>query len=155
MIFEISSNNTKCVIVSLYRSPSQSTEEFDDFLSKFESILKLLCRHHLTLILGDFNARSSSWWSNDINSFEGMRIEALTDFYGFNQLISEPTHILPQSSSCIDLIFTNQLNMIFKSEVHPTLFPTCHHQIISVEISLKVNFHFTIENYGFTRKLIM
>ena len=69
-----------------------------------------------------------------------MRIEALTDFYGFNQLISEPTHILPQSSSCIDLIFTNQLNMIFKSEVHPTLFPTCHHQIISVEISLKVNY---------------
>ena len=32
--------------------------------------------------------------------------------YGFRQLISEPAHILKNSSSCIDLIFTDQPRLI-------------------------------------------
>ena len=32
-----------------------------------------------------------------------------------HQIINEPTHILPNSSSCIDLIFTSQPNMVIKS----------------------------------------
>ena len=31
-----------------------------------------------------------------------------TSSYGLKQLIAEPTHILPTSSSCIDPLFTNQ-----------------------------------------------
>ena len=46
------------------------------------------------------------------------------------QVISEPTHTSENSSSCIDLTFSNQLNLIMDSGVHPTLHSKCHHQII-------------------------
>ena len=50
-------------------------------------------------ILGDFNARSKSWWQNDINTSEGNKIDALTSYHGLHQLIPQPTHILANSSS--------------------------------------------------------
>ena len=59
--------------------------------------------------MDDFNARSKSWWADDITSPEGTDIDSLTTMYGLHQLISDPTHLLPNSLSCIDLIFTDQL----------------------------------------------
>ena len=42
--------------------------------------------------------------------------------------------------SCIDLLFTNQPNLIIESGVHPTLHKKCHHQIIHARLSLKIDF---------------
>ena len=55
-----------------------------------------------------------------------------------SQVINEPTHILDNSKSCIDLIFTSQPNMIMDSGVHPSLHSSCHHQIIYAKFNLKV-----------------
>ena len=55
-------------------------------------------------------------------------------------IISDPTHILPNSSSCIDLIFTNQPNLVTVSGVHPSLHPKCHHQIVFAKLNLKVDY---------------
>lgn len=44
---------------------------------------------------------------HDINTNEGVQTESLTSGYGLCQLIPEPTYISPNSSSCIDLIFTD------------------------------------------------
>ena len=57
------------------------------------------------LVIGDFNVRSSSWWKNDLTTIEGNQVNSITSSYDLNQLICEPTHILPSSSSCIDQIF--------------------------------------------------
>ena len=59
----------------------------------------------------------------------GLQIELLTKSYRLQQLISDPTHLLPNSSSCIDLIFTDQPNLIVDSDVHPSLHLKWHHQI--------------------------
>ena len=57
------------IISSLYRSPSQNSEEFGSFLTDFEHLLSdINARKPVSVILGDFNARSTSWWSNDIDS---------------------------------------------------------------------------------------
>ena len=74
-------------------------------------------------LLGDFNARSSDWWPDDITSPEGTHINSLISMYGFDQIISDPTHVLPASSSCIDLIFTYQPNLVVDSGVHPSFTP--------------------------------
>ena len=55
-----------------------------------------------------------------------------------SQVINEPTHILDNSKSCIDLIFTSQPNMTMDPGVHPSLHSNCQHQIISAEFDLKV-----------------
>ena len=112
--------------MSLYRSPSQSSEEFSEFISNLEKTINSIQCQATTLILGDFNAKLKRWCSDDIDTNEGLEIESLTNLYGFSQMLSEPTHVLSSSSSCIDLIFTNQPNMITDSGVHPSLHPNCH-----------------------------
>ena len=56
------------------------------------------------------------------------------------KIISDSTHILPNSSSCIDLIFTNQPNLVTESGVHPSLHPKCRHQIVFAKLNLKVQY---------------
>ena len=53
------------------------------------------------------------------------------------QVISDPTHILESSSTCIDLIFTLQLNLVMNSGVHSSLHPNLH-QIIHLKFSFKI-----------------
>ena len=62
--------------------------------------------------MGDFNARLSNWRKYDVSKNEGIQIDFITSAHGLEQLINEPTHILSNSSSCTDLIFTNQLNLV-------------------------------------------
>ena len=79
----------------------------------FKSNLKLnldalLCGNpFVTVMIGDFNAKSKDWCSSDITSIEGSELDFLTSQFGFSQIIKEPTHILDKSRSCIDLIFTS------------------------------------------------
>ena len=142
LLCEVSLNNKKSYIAVLYRSPSQNSLEFDNFILSFE---KLLCeinsfKPDFSIILGDFNARSNSWWIGDIETSEGSRINALTTSYGFQQLISEPTHTLNNSSSCIDFVFTDQPNLVINSGTHPSLHPNCHHEITHCKIDLKITY---------------
>ena len=65
----------------------------------------------LTVVIGDFNAKSKNWCSQDSTNFEGVTIENLTSPFGVSQIIHEATDILETSSSCIDLIFTTQPNL--------------------------------------------
>ena len=96
-----------------------------------------MLKSSFTVILGNFNARSQSWWSDDITSFEGSHIDSLTTTYGFHQLISDPTHLLPNSSSCIDLIY-DQPNLAVDSGVHLSLHGNCLYQIIFSKFNLMI-----------------
>ena len=125
------------IIVS-YCSPSQTTSQFDDFLSNFEKLFDVqILQPAFTVILGDFNARSKSWCSGDSTTIEGTRLDSLVSTHGFHQLISEPTHILQNLLSCIDFIFTDQPSLVVDSGVHPTLHENCHHQITYCKLHLK------------------
>ena len=105
-------NNKKVIVSVIYRSPSQNNSEFDLFLSNFKKLFSNINERKpfLSVITGDFNERSSSWWSNDIDTTEGSKLFSITSSNGFPQLINESTHIQTSSSSCIDLIFTNEPN---------------------------------------------
>ena len=113
----------------------QSTSEFESFLSGLEDLLSnsLCSKSQFTVVLGDLNARSPAWWSEDITTLHGTQIDSLTTMHGFKQIISDPTNILSQSPSCIDLqdyscIFTDQPNYVIDDDTHPSLHPNCHHQ---------------------------
>ena len=140
LVVEILYNNRKCYLVTLYRS--QSLIEFDDFMTNFENLFDSIhsLNPYFIIILGDFNAKLKKWKTDDIDTNEGKRINDVTSSYALSQIISGPTHILPHSSSCIDLIFTNHPNLITNSGIHPSLHPNCHHQIIFAEIDFKIFF---------------
>ena len=92
------------------------------------------------MILGDFNARSYSWWQEDILPVEGNHIDRLTSTFGLHQVISGPTHILSQSLFCIDLIFTDQPHSVTDCGIHASLHPNCHHQITYCKLNLEINY---------------
>ena len=62
----------------------------------------------LTVVIGDFNARSSKWWTDDKTTQEGHKIENLLSQFSLLQVINKPTHISQNFNSCIDLLFTSQ-----------------------------------------------
>ena len=67
-------------------------------------------------------------------------MDAVTSQFGLQQLIKEPTHILGNSSSCIDLIFTSLPSLVMESGVHPSLHSNCHHQITYAKFNLKIHY---------------
>ena len=141
-ILEISINNKNGYVVSLYRSPSQTPDEFDSFINNFEKlIIDIYSRKaDFVLIIGGFNAKSCIWSINDTATPEGSHLDSITSLCGMKQLISEPTHILLQSSSSIDLTFTNQPNIAVDSGVESSLHAKCHHQIIYSKLNLTIEY---------------
>ena len=142
LVLEINIQNKKGFVISLYRSLSQSNDEFDQFLLNFEKLIsdKMSQNLHFILVTGDFNVRSSSWWKNDLTTNDGSQIDAIALSNGLSQLIREPTLILPNSFPYIDLIFINQNNFIMDSGVHAPLDPNCHHQIVYTKLNLKFEY---------------
>ena len=132
LLCEVAVTNKKGYIAALCRSPSQTNTVFNNFLSNFEKLLYKLSalNPNISIILGDFNARSKSWWKSNINTIDGTKIDSVITSNGLQQLITQPTHLLANSSSCIDLIFTDQRSLIVDSGIHPSLHPNCHHQSV-------------------------
>ena len=77
---------------------------------------------------------------DDKTTVEGALLESLTSLDGFHQLISEPTHLPPTSTSSTDLIFTDQSNSVVNSGTHSSLNPKCHHQITYCKLNLKIEY---------------
>ena len=138
--FELRIGRKCCRFSCLYRSPSQTQDEFETFLKNFELSLDKIHENNpfMTIVQGDFNAKSNNWGKSDITSLEGSKIDTIANSYGLNQLIQEPTHILNSSSSCIDLIFTSQPNLVMETGIHSSLHSNCHHQIVFAKFNLSI-----------------
>ena len=131
--FELNICGKICIIFfSLYRSPSQTQDEFEKFIDNLELNLETLCQNNpfSSVPIGDLNGQSKNWYSHDKASHKGNEIENVTPRFGLQQIIKEPTHISITSSSCIDIIFTSQPNLINNSGLHSSLHSNCHHQIV-------------------------
>ena len=141
LLLEMTCNNKKMIVPVIYCSPSQNNCEFDSFLRSVERLLSDIkkSKSFLSVITGDFNARSSYWWSEDINTPEGFKLLSLTSANAFLQLINEPTLLQTSISSCIDLIFTDQPNLSVNSGVHASLHPNCHRQIVHYSLNLSIS----------------
>ena len=76
LVTEIRSQGEKCFLNCIYGSPSQSHDEFDDFCTKFDLLVNNI-NHEFPLcsiVTGDFSARYSRWWQNDITNSAGQEI---------------------------------------------------------------------------------
>ena len=138
--FEVSIGSKNCRFIHLYRTLSQSQDEFHDFLTNLERNLddSFNSNPFRTTVIDDFNAKSSKWSEGDRSNIEGSKIDFLTSQFGLPQIIKEPTQILENSSYCIDLIFSTQPNMVLESGVHHLLHQNCHHQMIFAKSNFKM-----------------
>ena len=65
--------NKLCNFISLYWSPSQATDIFDQFVDNLELTLDEVPNHNpfLIVVFGDFNVKSENWYKYDKMSYEG------------------------------------------------------------------------------------
>ena len=129
----------------MYPTPSQTSNDFNSFTTNLEKLLVKISSSkssnpHFLFMIAGFNAKLSNWSSNDTATTKGGQLDYSTTLYGIKQVISEPTHILEKSSSCIDFILSNKSNLIIESGVHPTLHLKCPYQIIYSKRNLKIEY---------------
>ena len=106
------------------------------------------------IILVDFNARFKCWWSFDKQSKEAHSLFLISSTSVYTQLINSATHIIGNSSSLIDLIFTQQPNLVTFSAIHASPRNNGYHQITLAHINLLIEYsrpsHCLIWNYSNT-----
>ena len=101
---------TKGILVcSIYRPPNDN-----GFLSKLELCLSKISPGTEFHVLGDLNIDFLQ-----VHSPLLVKFKEILDFFGCDQLITEPTRITSTSSSLIDHIFTNVGELISESGVIP------------------------------------
>lgn len=118
------------IVVTWYRPPNSTV----DIFSPFETLMGKLDSENIEFyLMGDFNCNLAAT-SGDNN----MRLlTSITDVYGLQQLITEPTRITETTSTLIDLIYTNCPDKIVCSGV-------CHvsisdHSLIYAYRKLSIN----------------
>ena len=69
----------KGYVISLYQSPSQSKNEFDNFLLNFEQLISdwISQNPHFRLETGDFNVLLSSCWKDDLKKDDLLLLSAM------------------------------------------------------------------------------
>ena len=143
IVLELNFGRKKIFFTVLYRSPSikHSSPEFEEFIQKFKNLhSRIKLENPYTMFFtGDFNAHSQFWWPGGDTNIEGREIEELFFSLNLTQVISEPTNFEPDKlPSCIDLIVTDQPNLILDSGTRASLDCYCHHQIIFGKINFKI-----------------
>ena len=78
--FAIKSTDKICNFISLYRSPSQSKDEFESFADNLELNLDSIAYRNpcLIVLLGDFHAQTKGWYPLGKTTYEGTRIDGVT-----------------------------------------------------------------------------
>ena len=106
--------------------PSQSQDDFESFVDNFELNIDTATANNtfLAAVSGDFNAKSNIWCKGNKTTYEGSTIDGITYTFGLQQIINEPTHIIEDSSSCIDFIFTSQPNLVMGCSLHYIQLPS-------------------------------
>ena len=113
-------------------------------LIRFYSILSNFCqillqKNCFIIVKGDFNARATVWWRNNITTTEGTNIDSTASSYGLSQIICNAIHILSTSSSFIDLTFSNQANLVIENGIDLSLCLSLSHSLsffLSLSLSL-------------------
>ena len=128
----------------LYRNPKAKagSDEFTLFLDNFKNLHEKIKNQkpYAMFFTGDFNAHSQTWYAEGDTTPEGVDFDNLLTDLSLTQMISEPTHFMRESCAptCIDLIITDQPNLVLSSGVRDSLDVAVKHKIVFCKINFKI-----------------
>lgn len=131
-----------CNFISFYHSPSQKADSFGSCLEDLKLNLHTMNGNNpfIMVMIGDFNARSSSLCLNDKSNSEWTKIDCLVTQYDIKQVINQPTDLLQNSSSWTDLVYISQSNLVMDAGVHSSLHESFHDQIVYPKFNTKIHY---------------
>ena len=138
LILQLTIERKKIFLSVNYRKHHKNSEELSDFVENFKNSIQRIknetpfCQIHV----GDLNCHQKKWWVDDINDTPGDLLNEVITSENLFQMVNEPTHIVGAHRSCIDLVITDQPNLVNDCGILPSLHTRCHHQINNVEINL-------------------
>ena len=134
---QIEISRKKVIFILAYRKFGQTSQDFNIFHDKIDLMLKNAKSEnpHCVILAGDLNAHLREWYG-DKDDHYGLTFQRIFNKHGISQLIHEPTFITNKSKTCIDILCTDQPNLVLKNEVHPSLHTNCHHQVIYTKMNI-------------------
>ena len=142
------SQKENIVIATVYRQPDDSTHGRSSANTEFKSAIKELTIAINSIegtpdiiIGGDFNLPHTDW-ENYLPKHQCPRQEKemletiikMCNEFHLSQVIKEPTHY---QGNILDLIFTNNTNLIHHIIVTPSLRSTSHHSMVTIQTQYK------------------
>ncbi len=112
---KITSGHNSFILGSFYVTESTATQA-NDFIEYLDSVLDLINQLQLSnlplFLIGDFNAKSSTWFNLQMNNALGIRLQGFVERNHMKQLINEPTRVVGNAISLLDLVITNCENLV-------------------------------------------
>ena len=144
IVSEIILDRKRFFFTVLYRNPHSKaqTAEFNSFLENFENLYLKITNEkpYAMFFTGDFNGHSQTWYPEGDTNAEGVLLDNMFSDLNLTQMISEPTHIFNEhcNPSCIDLIVTDQPNIVLDNGVRDSLDCSVKHKITFCKINFKI-----------------
>ena len=109
------SQNSKSIITCvLYRPPNSSKQLSKSFLETFDKQLSNIIRENKeVIIVGDINF-------NYLDESNGNQFKDILSLNGFAQVVNDPTRIIPNSETLIDVILTSKQENVCDIKIIPT-----------------------------------
>ena len=158
LVCQLNFGRRKLFFTVFYRNPEHKANSigFQDFLTNFENLHEQISKENPYAIFytGDVNGHTQAWLPTGDTNEEGTKLDELFTSLNLSQLIDEPTHFFRDDClpSCIDIILTDQPNLVTNSGVRPSLDPAVKHHITYCKLNFKIppppKFFRKIYHYG-------
>ena len=129
LVCELKFPRKKIFFTVFYRNPEHKVNStgFETFLENFEQLYSKIYQEkpYASFFTGDVNGHTQAWYPDGDTNPEGSALDELFSSLNLSQIINEPTHFFRDdcAPSCIDIILTDQPNVILHSGVRPSLDP--------------------------------
>ena len=140
LIVELNINNKRIFVSSNYRKHHADENELTAYMQNFELSIENIKSQSpfCCLFVGDYNSHNTAWLSSDRTDTPGELLNDIILQNGFQQLVNEPTHFMGNTKTCIDLVITDQPNLVNECCVLPSLHDKCHHFLNHAEINISI-----------------
>ena len=138
LILELNIDKKRIFISSNYRKHHADEAELTAYMENFELSMQNVKSESpfCSFFIGDFNCHNTAWLNSDRTDIQGELLNDIILQNGFQQLVKEPTHFMGNTNTCIDLVITDQPNLVNECCVIPTLHNRCHHYLNHTEINI-------------------
>ena len=107
------------LVIGLYKPPNQNKTEFINFMNS--ALNEITPKYENIMLLGDFNMTPKD-----------TSIQNICNTYSFKNLVNEPTCFKGVIPTCIDLVLTNQNQLLMKTTTHTTGISDVHKLVTTI-----------------------